>query len=114
MHDSECDEPTAADDDRILQKLSHIIAALAPEHPKFVEQKMAGDADEIRYGHGDQRRQKSAEDEHHGKVDQRHGAADGAKTNELENSFLIQHGPIPAKSVSSTREDGVLQSLVFT
>ena len=93
MHHAECNQPTASHDDGILQKLPEIIAALAPEHPKFVEQKMAGDPNEIRYGHGDQRRQKSAEDEHHGKVDQRHGAADGAKTNELENSFLIQHGP---------------------
>ncbi len=113
MHDSEGDQPTAADDDRILRKLSHIIAAPATEHPKLIKQKMASDPDEIRYGHGDQRRQKSAEDEQHGKVDQRHGTSDGAKTNKLENSFLIQHGSIPAKSVSSTRENAVLQSLVF-
>src|SRR5260221_13280698 len=113
MHDSEGDQPTAADDDRILRKLSHIIASLTPEHPKFVKQKMAGDPDKIGDCYGDQRRQKSAEDEQHGKVDQRHGTSDGAKTNKLENSFLIQHGSIPAKSVSSTRENAVLQSMVF-
>lgn len=85
MHDSERDQPTAANHGRILQKLPHIIAALAPEYPKFVEQKMASDTDEIRYGHRDERRQKSAEDEHHGKVDQRHGTAHGAKTNKPKN-----------------------------
>ena len=87
MHDSEGDQPTAADDDRILQNLPQIIAALAAEHPKFIEQKMASDPDKIRYCHGDERRQKSAEDEHHRKVDQRHRTADGAKTNKLENSL---------------------------
>jgi len=49
--------------------LPHIIAALAPEHPKFIEQKMASDPDEIRYGHGNQWQQKPTENEHHGKVD---------------------------------------------
>ena len=85
MHDSECDQPTAANHGRILQKLPHIIAALAPEYPKFVEQKMASDTDEIRYGHRDESRQKPAEDEHHRKVDQRHGTAHGAETNKSEN-----------------------------
>ena len=74
---------------------------------------MASDPDKIGNCYRDQRWQQSAEDEHHRKIDQRHGTADGAKTNKLENSFLIKHGPIPAKSVSSTRENAVLQSLVF-
>jgi hypothetical protein len=103
MHDPERDQPTAANDDRILQNLPHIITALAPEYPKFVEQKMASDTDEIRYCHRDERRQKPAEDEHHRKVDQRHGTADSAKTNKPKNSFLIQHGTILGKSVCSTR-----------
>ena len=91
MHDSERDQPTAANHSRILQKLPHIIAALAPEHPKFVEQKMATDSDEIRYGHRDQRGQKSAEEEHHRKIDQRHRTAHGAETNKLENSLRGNH-----------------------
>jgi hypothetical protein len=85
MHDPERDQPTAANDGRILQKLPHIIAALAPEYPQFIEQKMASHADEIGYGHRDEGRQKSAEDEHHRKVDQRHGTAHGAKTNKPKN-----------------------------
>ena len=87
MHYSECDQPTAANDHGILQKLPYIITALAPEHPKFIEQKMASDTDEIRYCHCDERWQKSAEDEHHRKIDQRHRTADGAETNKLENSL---------------------------
>ena len=81
MHDPERDQPTAANDDRILQNLPQIITALAPEYPKFVEQKMASDTDEIRYGHRDERRQKPAEDEYHRKVDQRHGTSDSTKAN---------------------------------
>ena len=65
MHDSERDQPTAANDGRILQKLPHIIAALAPEYPKFVEQKMASDSDKIGDCYGDERWQKSAEEEDH-------------------------------------------------
>lgn len=84
MHDPERDQPTAANDGRILQNLPHVIAALAPEYPKFVEQKMACDTDEIRYRHRDERRQKPAEDEHHRKVDQCHGTAHGAKTNKAK------------------------------
>jgi hypothetical protein len=81
MHDPDRDHPTAANDGRILQKLPNIIAALAPEYPKFVEQKMASDTDEIGYGHRDERRQKPAEDEYHRKVDQRHGTSDSTKAN---------------------------------
>jgi hypothetical protein len=91
MHDSERDQPTAANHYRILQKLAYVIAALAPEYPKFVEQKMASDADEVRYRYGDQGRQKTAKDKHHGKVDQRHGSAYRTKTDKPKNSFLIQH-----------------------
>ena len=54
VHDSERNQPAAANDCRILQKLPDVVAALAPEHPKFIEQKMAGNPDEIRYRHGDQ------------------------------------------------------------
>jgi hypothetical protein len=92
--------------------LPHIIAALAPEYPKFIEQKMASDSDEIRYCHRDERRQKPAEEEDHRKVDQCHCTTDGAETNKPENSFLIQHGLIPGNSVCSTSENGVLQSMV--
>ena len=56
MHHPERDQPTGSDDYGILEKLPHIIAALAPEHPKFVEQKMAGDPDEVAYGHGNKGR----------------------------------------------------------
>jgi len=48
---------------------------------------MASDSDKIRDCYGDERWQKSAEDEHHRKIDQRHGTADGAETNKLENSL---------------------------
>ena len=63
MHYSECDQPTASDDYGILQKLPYIITALAPEHPKFIEQKMASDTDKIGDCYGDERWQKSAKDE---------------------------------------------------
>ncbi len=69
MHYTECDQPTGPNDYGILQKLPYIITALAPEHPKFIEQKMASDTDEISYCHRDERWQKSAEDEHHRKID---------------------------------------------
>ena len=81
MHDPERDQPTAANDGRILQKLPNIIAALAPEYPKFVEKKMASNPDEIRDGYRDQRRQKPTEREHHGKVDQCYGTSDSTKAN---------------------------------
>ena len=53
MNDAECDHPAAANDYGILEKLAHIVTALAPEYPKFVEQKMASNTDEIRYGYRD-------------------------------------------------------------
>jgi hypothetical protein len=65
MDNSERDQPTASDDYGILQKLPHIITALAPEYPKFVEQKMASDSDKIGDCYGDERWQKSAEEEDH-------------------------------------------------
>jgi hypothetical protein len=68
---------------------------LAPEDPKFVEQKMTTDPNEICYRHGDQGRQKSAEDKYHGKVDQGHGGPDSTKTNKFKNSLSIQHSSIP-------------------
>jgi hypothetical protein len=104
MNDPERDQPTAANDGGILQKLADIIAAPAPEDPKLVQQKMAGDPDEIRYGHGDQGRQKSAEDKHHGKIDHGHGASYGAKTDKFKNSLSIQHSSIPEKCVCCTSE----------
>jgi hypothetical protein len=112
MDDPERDQPAAANDRGILQKLPHIVVPLATEDPKFVEQKMTSNPDEIRYGHGDEGRQKSAEDKHHGKVDQSHGAAYGAKTDKLKNSLSIQHGSIPAKSVCCTSEPEILQWLI--
>jgi hypothetical protein len=69
VHHAERDQPTGPNDYGILQKLPYIITAPTPEYPKFVEQKMASDTDEIRYCHCDERRQKSAEDEHHRKID---------------------------------------------
>jgi hypothetical protein len=87
MDNSERDQPTGPNDYSILQKLPYIITALAPEYPKFVEQKMASDTDKIGDCYGDERWQKSAEEEDHGKVDQCHCTADGAETNKLENSL---------------------------
>ena len=109
MHDSERDQPTGPNDYGILQKLPYIITALAPEYPKFVEQKMASDTDEIRYCHSDERRQKPAEEEDHRKVDERDCTTYSAETNKSEYSFLIQHGPTPGRSVPTSSERGILQ-----
>ena len=67
---------------------------------------MASDPDKIGHSYGDQRRQKSAEDEHHRKVDQRYSTADGAKTNKLENFLLSHHGSKTAKLCTRTRKPG--------
>jgi hypothetical protein len=112
VHDSERNQPAAANDGRILQKLPDVVAALAPEDPEFVEQKMAGNPDEIRYRHGDQGRQKPAEDKHHGKIDQGHGAANGTKTDKFKDSLSIQHSSTPAKCVCCTSEPEILQWLI--
>ena len=48
---------------------------------------MASDPDKIGDRYRDERWQKSAEDEQHGKIDERYGTADGAETNKLENSL---------------------------
>ena len=56
MHDTECDHPAAANDHAILEKLARIIVTLAAEYPKFIEQKMASNTDEIRYGYRGQGR----------------------------------------------------------
>ena len=52
---------------------------------------MASDPDKIGDCYGDERWQKSAEDEQHRKIDQRHRTADGAETNKLENSLRGNH-----------------------
>jgi hypothetical protein len=65
MDDTESDQPIAANDYGILEKLPHIVAALAPEYPKFVEQKMTRNSDKVGDRYRDQRRQKMAEREQH-------------------------------------------------
>jgi hypothetical protein len=65
VHHAERDQPTGPNDHGILQKLPYIITALALEYPKFVEQKMASDTDKIGDCYGDERWQKSAEEEDH-------------------------------------------------
>ena len=56
MDDSDRDHPAAANDHAILEKLARIVVTWTAEYPKFIEQKMASNTDEIRYGYRGQGR----------------------------------------------------------
>jgi hypothetical protein len=91
VNDSDCDQPAAPDDQSILQKLPHVIATLASENPKLIEQKVASNPNEIGQRNRNKWRQKPAKEEDHRKVDQSHCTAYGAETNKPGNFLGIDH-----------------------